>query len=288
MKKKLMSHRHSMKVVDVLHVLVGAFFIAIAVNGFFLPNQIVSGGVSGLSVVLNYQFGWQPSLILLAVNVPLLILCFLTLGVSAGLKTILGSLILPFYVELTSTMKPVTENPLLAAVFGGIVVGIGIGIVFKGKASTGGTGIIALVIHKYLRLPKGTSVALIDGLIVFSAFLVFDVDIVMYSLMSLFIISRVIDLVQVGFNRSKNVLVISESVLLIKEQILTELDRGVTNISIRGGYGNQEQEMLMCVIPEREFNQLKDAVLEIDANAFVVVMSASEVMGRGFSLLREQ
>lgn len=252
-----------------------------------MPNHIVSGGVSGLSVVLNYQFGWQPSVLLFAINVPLLILCFVCFGVQAGLKTILGSMILPVYVALTSQWSPITDNPLLAALFGGILAGLGIGIVFKGNASTGGTGIIALIIHKYLRLPMGGSVALIDGLIVLSALLVFNVETVMYSLISLFIISRVIDLVQVGFNRSKNVMIISTSIEEIKKQILTELDRGVTNIAVRGGYGNNEQEMLMCVIPEREFNQLKETVLEIDSHAFVVVMSASEVMGRGFSLLKE-
>ncbi|MGX7420101.1 YitT family protein [Carnobacterium gallinarum] len=282
-----MANKRAMKAIDILYVLVGAFFIALAVNCFFLPNHIVSGGVSGLSVVLNYQFGWQPSVLLFAINVPLLILCFVCFGVQAGLKTILGSMILPVYVALTSQWSPITDNPLLAALFGGILAGLGIGIVFKGNASTGGTGIIALIIHKYLRLPMGGSVALIDGLIVLSALLVFNVETVMYSLISLFIISRVIDLVQVGFNRSKNVMIISTSIEEIKKQILTELDRGVTNIAVRGGYGNNEQEMLMCVIPEREFNQLKETVLEIDSHAFVVVMSASEVMGRGFSLLKE-
>lgn len=287
MKKKIMGNRYAMKAIDVLYVIVGAFLIAFAVNCFFLPNHIVSGGVSGLSVVLNDLFNWQPSVFLFAINIPLLLLCFLCFGMQAGMKTILGSMLLPLYVELTSKWQPMTENTLLAAVFGGIIAGIGIGVVFKGNASTGGTGIVAMMIHKYLRLPMGVSLALIDGLIVLSALFAFDTEIVMYSLISLFIISRVVDLVQVGLNRSKNVFIISHSIEEIKQEILTKLDRGVTNVAVSGGFGNQEQEMLMCVIPEREFNQLKEAVLAIDSHAFVVVMSASEVMGRGFSLLRE-
>ncbi|MDT1939092.1 YitT family protein [Carnobacterium divergens] len=287
MKKKIVESPYTMKFVDVLLVIVGAFFIALSMNVFLIPNQIVSGGVSGLSIALNSVFGWSPSAILYVVNVPLLVLCFFTLGYQSGIKTILGSLLLPTFVGLLHGIEPWTEVPLLAAIFGGVMIGIGLGLVFRGNASTGGTAILSQIMNKYLKIPMGACVGIIDGMVVLSALLVFDLNTVMYSLISLFIISRVIDLVQVGVNRSKNIFIISEKSEMIRLAILNEVDRGVTNVAIKGGYGNTDKEMLMCVIPEREFNHLKETVLVIDPHAFVVVTSASEVMGRGFSLLKE-
>jgi len=286
MKKKVLSNKYALGALDILYIIVGSFIAAVAFNVFLLPNVIVSGGVSGVSTITSSVFNWDPSVVQLAMNIPLLLICFIFLGKEAGYKTILGSLILPAFIGMLSFMEPWTDAPLLAALFGGVVTGIGLGIVFRAKASTGGTSIIALIIHEHIRLPLGMSVAIIDGLVIVCALLVFDGEVVMYSIISLFVISRTIDVVQVGFNHSKTVMIISEYPAEVKQAIFNTINRGVTNLGIKGGYGNSDREMLMCVVAEQEFTLLKDAILDVDENAFVVVMSASEVWGRGFTLAK--
>lgn len=288
LKKKLMSNKYTLGAIDILYIVVGSFIAAVSFNAFLLPNLIVSGGISGVSMITSNVFNWDPSIVQLAFNIPLLLICFIFFGKEAGYKTILGSLILPAFIGMLDFMEPWTDTPLLAALFGGIVTGIGLGIVFRAKASTGGTSIVAQVIHEYLKLPLGMSMALIDGLVIVGALLVFDGEVVMYSIISLFVISRTIDVVQVGFNHSKNVMIISEYPSEVKQAIFDTVNRGVTNLGIKGGYGNSDKEMLMCVVAEQEFTLLKDTILDVDENAFVVAMSASEVWGRGFTLAKEK
>jgi len=276
--------KYTLSAVDYVYIIFGSFLTAVSFQVFLLPNNIVSGGVSGLSIAANAMFGWDPALFQYALNIPLLVLCFVALGKEAGYKTILGSLLLPFFLSFIGHWDPVTSEPLLAALFGGGSTGLGIGIVYRAKSSTGGTSIIVQVLYQYLHLPLGFSTILVDGLVILIALLVFDVETVMFSLIALYIVSRTIDLVQLGFNRNKNVFIISDNPGDIRDEILHTMERGVTNLGIRGGYGNTDKDMLMAVIQEREFTLLKEAVLKADADAFVVAMPASEVLGRGFSM----
>lgn len=284
---KRWAEKYTLNYIDFIYIIIGSLLAAIAFHGFFLPNQIAAGGVSGVSTVLYTMFNWNPSIVQFAINIPLLILCFVLLGKAAGYKTILGTLLLPLFVGMIQFMEPVTDNMLLAAVFGGVLTGAGIGIVFRAKASTGGTSIIAQILHEYLRLPLGLSTGLVDAVVILLALITFDSETVMYSLIALFIVSRTIDLTQVGLSRAKNVLIISDQPAEIRQEILHTLERGVTNLGIKGGYGKKDLEMLMCVISEREFTVLKDTILKADPDAFVVVMPASEVLGRGFTLHKQ-
>ena len=276
--------RYTLSAVDYVYIIFGSFLTAIAFQVFLLPNNIVSGGVSGLSIAANAMFGWSPAIFQYALNIPLLILCFVLLGKAAGYKTILGSLLLPFFLIFIGHFPALTSDPLLAALFGGGLTGLGIGIIFRAKASTGGTSIIVQILYQFLHFQLGLSTIMVDGLVIMIALLVFDVETVMYSLIALFIVSRTIDLVQLGFHRNKNVFIISDSPQDIREEILHTMQRGVTNLGIRGGYGNTDKDMLMVVIQEREFTLLKEVVLKADSDAFVVATPASEVLGRGFSL----
>lgn len=276
--------RYTLSAVDYVYIVFGSFLTAIAFQVFLLPNNIVSGGVSGLSIVANDLFGFDPAIFQYSINIPLLILSFVVLGKAAGYKSILGSLLLPFFLMFIGHFPAATFDPLLAAVFGGGLTGLGLGIVFRAKASTGGTSIIVQILYQFLHLQLGLSTMIVDGFVIMIALLAFDVETVMYSLIALFIISRTIDLVQLGFNRNKNVFIISDSPQDIRDEILHTMQRGVTNLGIRGGYGNTDKDMLMAVIQEREFTLLKEVVLKADSDAFVVAMPASEVLGRGFSL----
>lgn len=274
----------SQQVQDAFFVSLGALVLAISINCILLPNQIVAGGANGISVVINHLFGWNPAIILYAINIPLLILCFLLLGKEVGLKTIFGSLIYPFFVGITSHLPVLTHDLFLAALFGGIVTGIGLGLVFRGNASTGGTAIISQIVHKYLHVSLGVAILFVDGLVILSALIAFDTDVVLFSIISLFLIGRVVDMVQVGLDRSKNVMIISPKYAEIKEALTTTLDKGVTIIPIEGGYSQTSSKLLMTVMSEKDFPQVKEAILTIDETAFFITLNASEVHGRGFSL----
>lgn len=269
---------------DGLFVTIGSFLLAISINSILLPNSLVAGGANGISIVIHHLFGISPALVLYIINIPLLVLCFLLLGKEVGFKTIYGSLIYPFFVGITTDFPVFTTNLLLGAIFGGILTGAGLGLVFRGKASTGGTAIISQIVNKYFKIPLGISILFVDGLVILSALFAFNIDTILYSLICLFVIGRVVDALQVGLVRSKNVLIISPKFEEMKKDILEQLDKGVTMIPIEGGYQRGKSMLLMTVIKEKDFAQLKENLLEIDEHAFIVSMNASEVFGRGFSI----
>jgi uncharacterized membrane-anchored protein YitT (DUF2179 family) len=267
---------------EYIYVLVGSAFVALAFNLFLLPNRIASGGVSGISTITDAVFGWEPAFVQMALNVPLFIAGIVFLGRAFGLKSLVGTIFLPFVVFLSRDMEAATLDPLLGALFGGIGVGLGLGIVFRGKASTGGVDLAAQIINKYTGLSLGTCVALLDGLIVLTAAIVFDLERGLYALIALFVTSKTIDFVQVGIGYSKMAIIITSKETEVRTAILTKIDRGVTRLSAFGGYTDQERPVLMCVVNQTEFTKLKQLVKGIDPSAFVVVMNASEVLGEGF------
>ncbi len=263
-------------------VILGSFFVALAFNVFLLPNNIASGGVAGISTITKGVFDWEPGIVQLLLNVPLFIAGLIILGMNFGLKSLVGTIILPIFVLLTSHLDPATSEPLLGAIFGGMGVGLGLGIVFRGRASTGGIDLAAQIVHKYLHLPLGLCVAMLDGFIVTTSALVFSIEEGLYALIGLFVTSRTIDFVQVGLNTSKTVMVITDYVEDVQQAILNEIDRGVTVLNGSGGYTEQERRVIMCVVQQNEFTKLTQTVKTIDSGAFVVAMNATEVLGEGF------
>ncbi|MEQ6378499.1 YitT family protein [Bacillaceae bacterium S4-13-58] len=269
-------------IIEYIYVIVGAAFIATAFNLFLLPNNVASGGVAGISTITKAVFGWEPAFVQWALNIPLFLSGVLVLGKNFGMKSLVGTIVLPFFVYLTSNMEVVTTNPLLGAIFGGMGVGIGLGIVFRGKASTGGIDVAAQIIHKFSHISLGLCIAMIDGLIVITAAMVFNLEQGLYALIGLFATSKTIDFVQVGFNSSKNVMIISDQIEEIRKAILEDVDRGVTMLSGIGGYTNEAKNILMCVVHQNEFIKLTQIIKREDPSAFVIAMNASEVLGEGF------
>ncbi len=285
MKKKRNSRiKHPLlnAIMDYVYVLIGSAIVAISFNIFLLPTKVASGGVSGISTITYNLFGWEPAFVQWSFNIPLFIAGVLLLGTHFGIKTAVGTIFFPFVVFLTNGWSPATTDPLLGALFGGIGVGLGLGIVFLGKASTGGTDLAAQIIHKYTGISLGMCVAMIDGLIVLAAALVFDIEQGLYALIGLFVTSKTIDLVQVGIQRSKTVMIITSCEAEVRKAILEEVDRGVTRLTAQGGYTESDRPVLMCVIDQSEFTKLRQVVQSIDRHAFVVVMEAAEVLGEGF------
>ncbi|MEH7108067.1 YitT family protein [Bacillus sp. JJ1764] len=269
-------------VADYILVLIGSAIIALAFNVFLLPNQIASGGVSGISTILKTMVGWEPAYVQWALNIPLFISGVVLLGKHFGAKTLVGTIFLPFVVIVTKNVEPWTHDALLGALFGGVGVGLGLGIVFRGKASTGGTDLAAQIINKYTGFTLGRCVVLIDGLIVLTAAIVFDIEKALYALIALYVTSKTIDLIQVGFGRSKMAMIITNNQEEVRQGILNKIDRGVTKLSAYGGFTEHERPVLMCVVDQSEFTKLKQLVKTLDPAAFVVVMDAAEVLGEGF------
>lgn len=270
------------KILEYIYIIVGSAFVAIGFNLFLLPNRVASGGVSGISTILDATFGFEPAYVQWAFNIPLFIAGVILLGKQFGFKTLIGTIFVPFVVYLTREWEPATMDPLLGSLFGGICIGLGLGIVFRGKASTGGTDLAAQIIHKYTGLSLGTCVALIDGLIVLSAAFVFDIERGLYALIGLYVTSKTIDIVQIGWGRSKMTMIITNKQQEVQDAILHEIDRGVTRLAAHGGFTNNERPVLMCVVDQTEFTKLKQVVRHIDPHAFVTVTDASEVLGEGF------
>jgi uncharacterized membrane-anchored protein YitT (DUF2179 family) len=270
-------------VIDYTYVLIGSAFVALAFNLFLLPNQVASGGVSGISILINYTLGLEPAYVQWAFNIPLFLLgVWLLGGLKYGIKALIGTSFLPLVVLLTKDLPPATLDPLLGAIFGGMGVGLGLGIVFRARASTGGTDLAAQIVHKYTGLSVGMCVFMIDGLIVMSAAFLFGIEYALYALIALFVTGKTIDLVQIGVGYAKVALIISNQQEEVRKGILQDIDRGVTKLVGYGGYTNQERPVLMCVVGQSEVTKLKQIVQSIDPQAFVIVTSATEVLGEGF------
>lgn len=270
------------KTFEYIMLIVGSLVLATSFNLFLNPNQIASGGVSGLSTILHNLFGFSPAVVQWACNIPLFLLGFKILDKHYSLKAAVGSIILPFFVMLTSHLEPLTTNPLLASIYGGIGVGLGIGIVFRGRGSTGGFSIASQILHKYTGLSLGVCVAIFDGLVILFAGIVFDPEKALLALIALFVTSKTIDIVQMGWNTSKVAYIISNEIETVREAILYDLDRGLTLLDAAGGYTGDERKVLMAVVSQSEVSKLKIMVRSIDPDAFVILCPAQEVLGEGF------
>ena len=275
------------RIIDILLVTLGSFIAAVGYNSLLVKNNIASGGVGGLAISLNALFGWNNANFVLATTIPLLILCWCFLGREVLLKTFYGSLIFPTFIKLTEGLPTLTKQPLLAAIFGGIVLGLGLGIVFYGNSSTGGTGIITQILNKYTPLPLGMVLLIVDGIIVAISAIAFPPDTVMYSILSLGVVSLTIDKMMVGLNSSRNLLIISQNSEQILNYITRVADRGATKIPILGGHTGHAQNMIMTTLSTREVPKVQGEIQKIDETAFIVIVPASTVMGRGFSLQKD-
>ncbi|MGT2911983.1 YitT family protein [Streptococcus cameli] len=272
------------KIKDLFLVTIGSLISAIGFNTMLLENNIASGGVGGLAISLKELFGWEPSIFVMLTNIPLMILCLVLLGKSVFFKTLYGSLVYPFFISLTASLPNTTENQLLAAIFGGAILGFGLGLVFLGNSSTGGTGIIVQILNKYTPVPLGILIGITDGIVVGLGFIAFDSDTVMYSIIALTTITYIINRMMAGTDSSRNMMIISEKHPEIKEYITKTMDRGITELPILGGYTGVEKRMLMATVSRPEVQIIETEILSIDETAFIIVMPASQVRGRGFSL----
>lgn len=264
-------------------LMIGCFIVAFAFNLFFLQYGIVCFGISGLSIVVN-EFGIDPSLFILIGNIILLIISFFALGMDKTKNSVIGSLVFPLFVKLTSPLTayiPLGDVEMIViAIFGAVLTGVGYGIIFKTGFTTGGTDIINQIIAKYSKVSLGTSMLMVDGLVVLSAKIVFSWEIVLYGAIVLYIISMLTDKVILGISQSKAFYIVTDKVEEVREFLLSIMNGGVTIINAKGGYSNEKQQLLLGVVPTRSYFVVKEGLKEIDNDIFFLVCDVYEVSNR--------
>lgn len=266
-------------------ITLGAILTAVALNMFLIPNKVAAGGVSGMATVLHYLIGVPVGITMLALNIPLFLASVKILGARFGIRTLFGAVILSVAIDLTAPYTPVlTDDLLLSALYGGVLSGVGMGIVFRFGGTTAGTDLAAAIINKLTRISVGQALLGVDFFVIASAGIAFkSAELSLYAILSLWLTSHIIDLVQEGPSTAKAFLIVSNAADQVARRIMADMDRGVTFVRGRGGYTGQERDLLFCVVSASEVVRLKELINVIDRDAFVIVADAHEVMGEGFT-----
>ncbi|HIE05249.1 MAG TPA: YitT family protein [bacterium (Candidatus Stahlbacteria)] len=271
---------------DLLLILFGSIIIGLTYNLFLIPHRLVPGGVGGLSIIIHHLAGSPVGVLIIIFNIPLFIIGVKVLGRSYGIKTLLGITLSAVFIDLfayTVKITAASDNRILSAVYGGAILGIGLGLVFRGHGSTGGTDIIGQVINHYTDLSIGIGILIIDFIIISFAGIIFkDFELSLYGYLTLFISSKVIDLVIEGWSYTRALLIITTEKEKISDVIIKRFNRGVTELAGKGAYSKEERPVLFCVASKREVQLIIREIKEIDNQAFVVVTDVYEVLGHGF------
>ena len=259
---------------------IGSTIVAFSYNLFFLRNNIVGFGLSGLSILVK-EFGVDSNLFILISSIILLIISFIILGKEQTKNSVIGSLLYPLMIYLTKPLSLTIDledtSLLLCAIFGAVISGIGYGIIYKTGFTTGGSDVVNQILTKYLKISTGSAMLFTDGLIVLSSKLVYTWQMVMYGIIILYIVSTISDKVIIGVSQTKAFYIVTEKDKEVKEFLNSLGDTGVSVFDIRGGYTNEKKKMLFSVIPTREYYILKEGLKEIDPDAFFLVTDGYEM-----------
>mgnify|MGYP004566497075 FL=1 len=262
--------------------IIGLLLVSVAFNAFILPNDIVYG-VSGIGVILNKTLNISPSLVILIGGIALLILSLIVLGKEKTKNSIVGSLLYPVFVELTSWIVKYIDlgstETVVVVLFGAVISGVGFGLIFKSGFTTGGTDILNQIVSEKAKVSIGKSMIFTDGVIIVSSLFVFGWQKFIYSIINMYIISVMTDKVILGISSSKTFYIITEKEDEVKKFILDYLSHGITVLEARGGYTNSKQKVIMCTIPTKEYFKAKEGIHAIDKEAFFIVTDAYEVYG---------
>jgi uncharacterized membrane-anchored protein YitT (DUF2179 family) len=266
----------------IMLITIGAALMAVGLEIFLVPNHVIDGGIVGISIMLSYLTGWKLGIFIFILNIPFFFIGYKQIGKTFALSTLYGIIILSIGTTLLHPVPAFTQDILLATVFGGIVLGIGVGIVIRYGGSLDGTEILAILFNKKLPFSVGEIIMFFNLFILGSAGFVFSWDRAMYSLIAYFVAYKTIDITITGLDESKSVWIISDNSKEIGEAIMNRLGRGVTYINGEGAYSGDHKKVIFCVINRLEEAKLKEIVTESDENAFLAVADIAEVRGGRF------
>jgi len=269
-------------------IALGSLIGAAAYPLFMTPNRIAPGGLTGAAMILNHLFSLPVGTVSLALNFPLFLIGWRTMGRVFAFRSLIATVLFSALIDLLP-LQPMTMDPLLATLYGGIMLGAGLGLILRGGATTGGTDMMARMVHR--RIPVITVGAFLfafDFAVVATAGLLIGTSEALYALINIFLSAKMIDVVMAGFSGSKACLVISPAWERIRERIMTEMDRGVTELEARGGYTGERRPTLLCVVNRMEVTAVKRIIREEDERAFVIVVDATEAIGDGFDGIAQE
>lgn len=289
--------------IDYTFIILGSFILAAGFVYFITPHRIVPGGVYGIAIVVHYLtkglFPFWPDgvpigLFGLLLNIPLTWAGIKILGPKFGIKTIVGFVLTSAFIDGITMLRkigdaPLVDDVLLSCVFGGVLIGFGLGLIFKSRATSGGSDIIAMILAKYTRLPLGRLMIYVDSAIVLLGLAAFqDWAIPLYSWIVIFITGKAIDLTIEGVDYDKAAIIISKEYKAISNKILCDLERGATALNGKGLYTDEEKQVIFTVLSRRELVILEQFIAEIDPDAFITIMDTKEILGEGFKSLQSK
>ena len=274
-------------------IITGAFILAVSFVLFITPYKIVPGGVYGISIVMHYLFNTPVGLIALCFDFPLTLLGIRILGPRFGVKTVVGFSLTALFTDTLTFFwgfEPLVKgDALLSSIFGGVLAGVGLGLIFKSKATSGGSDIVAMILAKSTKLPLGMLMIYVDSVIVLVGLLVFrDWKIPLYSWIVIFITGKVIDVILQGVSYDKSLFIISDKHEEIRDKILNKLGRGGTYLDGKGLYNMADRRVIFTVVSRRELASLEEYIQAIDPKAFLTVINATEILGEGFKSLEDK
>lgn len=266
-------------------IIIGSMLMAISTALILLPNQLSTGGFSGISTILYYLFNYPVGTTTIILNIPLLLISFFKIKKSLFVKSIVGTILLSFFTDFLEVLGPITNDRFLACIYGGIIMGLGTAIILKAGASTGGTDLLSYVIRSYNnKFTSGRVIIISDTIIIFFNILFFgEIEIGLYSAIAIYLMGKMIDIVFEGIYFTKVMFIISTKYEEISKQVGAKVKRGSTGIYSKGMYSGEDKVMLFCVGSRKEIAEIKQIIKKIDRNAFIVTADARETLGEGFS-----
>lgn len=267
----------------ILIIIIGCLISAFSFNIFMVPHNILPGGVSGISMIVDYFIHIDKAGFIFIVSMLLLLVSFITLGKDIAYKSLIGSILFPFFIYITELILkfyPISINdPILCLIFGGISFGTGLGLIYREGYTTGGTDVINKLLNKYLYTTMGSGMLIIEGIIILISAFVFGVNTMLYSIITIYLSSTMIDRIMIGISKNKSFYIITTKPSNVEDYIMKELKHGVTLIEGEGAFTNEKKHILLTVIPTNEYYHLKDGLKKIDPKAFFVVSDSYEVGG---------
>lgn len=268
-----------------LQIVIGCVIGAAAYPTFLDPGRIAPGGLTGVAMILKHLWGWDIGITSLILNIPLFIVGYRAMGKVFAFRSLVATVLFSLLIDLLP-LRAITVDPLLGTLYGGILLGIGLGFILRGGATTGGTDMCARLVHKYLPfLSVGMFLFLIDCVVVIAAWIFIGSSEALYALICIFVSGKAVDMVMLGLSQNKACFVITDAWERVSQRLLTEMERGVTQLSARGAYTGTERPVVLCVLPPQEVSRLKDIVRQEDEKAFMFITEAHEALGEGFSNL---
>ena len=284
MREYLRTHKREI-LMAYAQIFIGSVIGAAAYPTFLIPNNIAPGGLTGVATILNFLAGWPVGITALVLNIPLFLIGYRTMGKVFAFRSLVATALFTILIDILP-LKPVSEDPLLGTLFGGVVLGIGLGLILRGGATTGGSDMVARMVHRrFSFITVGMFLFALDFLVVLAAAIFIGGTQALYAMIDIYVCGRVIDAVMVGFGGNKACFVMTDAWQKITGRVLNEIERGCTLLEAKGAYSGTSRPVVMCVMSRQEMTTLKRIVQEEDEKAFMFITEAHEALGEGFSRL---